>query len=484
MSEGFLVIDAGSGSVKSFLVSPRGKVLKKSEVLWDRETWRAEKAKPAIIETIRKLEIDPSTQVHGISVTSMREEFILVDKQGDEITYAVNSSSDRHGNHTLVEYGERMYLSSGHWPVPNWIAGAILPWLRDEHPKKLQRTHSMLMISDWVNMFLCGVNYTDGSSACETALFDIKKNDWDRALIEDLGLPSEIFPEVKKNADRIGEISDEFASTASLPSNVPVFMGGADTQCGLLGVGTQVGEVTAVGGTTTPVQLLLDKPIIDPKMRTWSNNHLTPDQWILESNCGYTGSAVRWAKDNLGFNEYMILNGESETIPAGSNGLLSYLGPHVFNAGPPYWEMDKLGDLPVEKTTVGKENPSRGEQARSIIEANCYAVKANLRQVEEISGQNASTLKFCGGNSKSQLWMQIQADVLGLPVIVPEVKDGSAIGTAILAAVGSGFYSSMDEAVENMVTLKPPIYPDPERVVVYDGLYDTWMETRKRIALR
>jgi sugar (pentulose or hexulose) kinase len=146
--------------------------------------------------------------------------------------------------------------------------------------------------------------------------------------------------------------------------------------------------------------------------------------------------------------------------------------------------MDQLGDLPVPQTVTGKEVYNRAEVARAILESNSYAVKGNMEQLEEISGAEFEFLKFCGGNSKSDLWMQIQADVLGIPVEIPETRDGTAIGTAILAAVGSGYYGSTDDAVSMMVRFRDPVIPNEERHSEYTKRYQIWLETRKNISKR
>lgn len=478
--EGFLVIDAGSGSVKTFFVSPEGQILRSSESLWYRETWTAEKAKPVILETIRNLRLDSSNViVHGVSVTSMREEFVLLDRNGGQVQYELGSDSRKHGEKTLSIYGKTMYGKSGHWPVPNWIAGAILPWIVSEN----KHVGSMLMISDWVNHLLCGIECSEGSSACETALYDISNNNWDWKMIDTLNLSKSIFPDIKRNGEHIGNITDNISSLTDLPRKTPVILGGADTQCGLLGMGTDKNEVAAVGGTTTPVQLVLDKPVIDQIGRTWSNNHLNHGEWIIESNSGYTGRGVRWARENLEFKDYDELNYEASIEPIGSNGLKSYIGAHRFNAAPPYWENDMLSDINIKQGMYGKDNHNRGEQARSIIESNAYAVKANLLQLEEISGNSFSSLKFCGGNSKSALWMQIQADVLDMPVLIPEVYDGTAIGTAILASVGSNYNSTIDKAVKSMVRIKSRVNPISSNVENYENQYFQWMEMRKSMSL-
>ena len=107
-----------------------------------------------------------------------------------------------------------------------------------------------------------------------------------------------------------------------------------------------------------------------------------------------------------------------------------------------------------------------------------------MEQLEEIAGTKFEFLKFCGGNSKSDLWMQIQADILGIPVEIPETRDGTAIGTAILAAVGSGYYGSTDDAVSMMVKFREPVTPNEERHREYSKRYQIWLETRKHISKR
>jgi xylulokinase len=171
----------------------------------------------------------------------------------------------------------------------------------------------------------------------------------------------------------------------------------------------------------------------------------------------------------------------AEKVSVGSDEVQAFLGPHVFDSGPPYWAKDKLGNLPMEPTVTGNHQFSVAVLARAIFEANSYGVKANLDQLQDISGLEFDYLRFCGGNSRSDLWMQIQADVLGVPVKIPFVHDASAIGTAILTSVGTGYYHDAREAVENMV--KPGKVFQPRRDVSekYRVLYKKWMATRERL---
>ena len=104
-----------------------------------------------------------------------------------------------------------------------------------------------------------------------------------------------------------------------------------------------------------------------------------------------------------------------------------------------------------------------------------------MRQLMEITRKEVSRLMFCGGNTKSSLWMQIQADVLGIPVVVPEINDGTAMGTAILASIGSDYYSSIGEAVSEMVRLREPVMPNQSNVKAYKNHYKAWIETRNSL---
>ncbi len=481
--DSFIVVDAGSGSVKSFLISPEGDMLQRSEHDWDRDNWDIDDAWRKIADCISELMSVTETRVLGVSSTSMREEFILLDEQGKEIPFKLSEESEKHGYHILEKYGEAMYKSSGHWPVPNWIAGSILPWLSETQPRLFERVTGILMISDWVNYRLCGVAATEGSGACETSLFSIKNYDWDWSIIQKVGLPRSIFPSVLKNGEALGSVTKQVSSETGLPEGVSVIVGGADTQCGLLGMGTLTGEVGAVGGTTTPVQIVTDSPVFDSKMRTWANNYLVEGSWILESNVGYTGRGIRWLRDEFGdgVQGYEDLTSAATTVPLGCHGVLAYLGVHLFDCGPPYWPMDKLGNLPVEATVTGNHSFGVSVLARAIFEANSYGVRANLDQLCEISGLGFDYLRFCGGNSKSDLWMQIQADVLNMPIHVPLVHDASAIGTAILASLGTGYFGSVEDAVYSMVKTGKVYEPNPVCVDEYESHYQRWMSTRERI---
>ena len=490
-AEYLIAVDCGSGGVKCFLVDTRGKIVSQAGVEWERDDWNTDIGWRAIKKAIRKTlagsRIDPG-EVAGISTTSMREEFVLLDKRGKEIPLRFTPDIYAHGDELNKRLGEKMYRISGHWPVSGWIAAAKLAWLKDKHPEILDQAHLFLMIGDWAGYMLGGVPYAEGSSACETSLFDVKKGDWAWELLEELKLPSGIFPIVKKNAAQVAQITGKASKGTTLNEGTPVVVGGADTQCGLIGCGAiNSGDVVVVGGTTTPVQMVTEKPVFDKEGRTWTNMHALNDKWTLESNAGRTGWVYRWFRDNILCEKpstriYETMNSLAAESSPGSNGVKVYMGPHIFNAGPPYWKGDTLSDSPVPPTILGSSKFTRGDLARAILEANCYAVRANLEQLTEITGMKAGKLCFCGGNSNAAIWINIQSAVLGVPVSVPKERDATAVGASICAAVGSRVYSDISKAIREMVHMEKPVEADAALIKQYNTYYNSWIETRRRLS--
>ncbi len=486
-----MVLDCGSGGLKCFLMETAGRIVEQVGVEWDRDAWSTEVGWRAIKRGIRQTIISSgvdASQIIGVSTTSMREEFVLLDRHGREINYEVTPDIYPHGNELNKSLGETMYRKSGHWPVPGWIAAAKLAWLKDRRSNVIERTHRFLMISDWAGYVLGGVPYTEGSSACETSLFDVTKGNWSWEIIDELGLPGEIFPEVQESGASLSEVTSAAARDTTLKEGTPVIVGGADTQCGLLGCGAiEEGDIVAVGGTTTPVQMVTSKPVFDPRGRTWTNSHVVGGRWIIESNAGRTGLVYRWFRDSIlgakpSTKAYEAMNSLAASSPPGSSGLNVFLGPRVFSCGPPYWDKDKLGDIPVPPTITGSSKFNRGDLARAIIEANCYAVRANLEQLSDITGIKVYRLGFCGGNSKSNLWNQIQAAVVNRPLVIPRERDATAVGAAILAAVGTKVHSDISHAVKSMVRYDEPLIPNEQLADTYGNLYHSWVETRRRLS--
>jgi len=487
-----MALDAGSGGGKCFICDTEGHEVATSFKEWVRANWNPQLGWDILCtvtkDAMGKAEIS-ADEIVGVSSTSMREEIVLLTKDGKELPSAATPEIMAVGMEMERKFGEEMYLVSGHWPIPVAMAPPKLVWLKRNRPQDFANVRTVLSINDWILYKLTGERASEPTGACETCLFDITKGEWSKKLLDDLDLPQDIFPKIRMNGKVLGEVTEEASKQTGLKKGTPVAMGGADTQCGLIGTAAVVeGVTTAVAGTTTPVQMVLSKPIFDPKWRMWTNCHAVPGQWILESNAGLTGWAYRWFKENLadveeaaskvtGIDAYELMNREAESAPVGSGGIIASMGPMIMNTR--YMRISPgalIGFMPYGTKITGKK-----EIVRAIIENTCYAVRGNCEQIEEISEIKIKELRFCGGSARSRLWAKIQADVLGIPVWVPEIKDATPFGAALCAGVGAGVYSDIKEATEATVRWETKAEPDKGNHNRYNELYKKWLRISDKL---
>lgn len=419
-------------------------------------------------------------QVAGVAVTSMRHATVIVDAAGE----ALYASSNR-DSRAMVEVfqliendGERLYRRTGHWPNP-LAAAAQLRWIANNAPEKWQRAAQVLSLSDWIGFRLTGELGAEASQASETLLLDVEKRDWAWDVVESLNIPRRLLCPLRPSGTALGGLTADAAAQLGLRAGTVVAVAGADTQCGLLGAGAvAAGQVAAIAGTTVPVQLVLDRPLMDARQRLWTGCHVLQQRWVLESNGGTMGEALQWCAGILYPDSptlvarFLAEAGQSEP---GAAGIFSTVGADVMNA--------RALQLPMGRVTMthlgAAQDPLRRRHfARAIVEGMAYALRANLEQLEEVSGTKPATLALAGGISRSTTFAQIASDVLGLPVAVGASGDATALGAAICAGVGAGVFADMQEGVRQLCVNTQVVQPHPDRVGLYAELYPAWQEQR------
>lgn len=486
-----IALDAGGGGAKCAVLTTEGRIIGDSIKEWNRKTWDPKTGwdafKSAIRDVLERTHLNPS-QILAVSSTAFREDIVLINSEGEEIPFSTDKRIFDIGKDLQERFGEEIYQRSGHWPVAPLMPPPKLLWLKKYKPNLFNKVSKMLMASNWILYKLTGEYACEPSNAGSSCLFDVFKGDWNWNVINEIGLPEEIFPKVLNSSQILGKVSQKASFETGLAKGTLVIMGGADAQCGVLGSGgVDIGDTVAVGGTTTPILMVTDAPIIDRKRRTWFGNHVISGKFFLESNAGITGWAYRWFRDNFAELEtmtskvvctdaYEFLNREVEAVPVGHSKVLAFLGSTI---------MDQKKLILPQGAIVGLETWSseptkKAEIARAVIESTCYAIRANCLQIENIAKKKIEKLGFCGGNSRSQIWCQILADILGRPVMVPESKDSTTVGVGLCASVGGGKYSNLLEA-EKVCVKTRSVNPVQENVKIYDSLYVRWRKVYDKI---
>ena len=502
MAEKYLMaLDAGSGSGRCVLMSLDGEKLFTTKTDWHYFTpeglpgsafefnpdqfW--EILADTIRETLQKSNVR-GEDILGVSSTSQREGIVILNQEGRELYAGPNRDfrAPMEGMTIAGKYGEEIYQRTGHYPSGIFACARLL-WFKNNQPEKYEKMATLLSINDWILYRLCGEKVSEPTNASETALYDIHKKQWAFDLIEKLGLKN-IFPEVQPAGSMIGKVSASVAEATGLKAGTPVVVGGADTQCGLLGIGLLAPKTMgAISGTTTPVQMIIDQAVLDTNERTWTNPYLIPGTYVLESNAGGSGSIFQWVHDTFCESEVMksdpqkafaLMAHLAEQAPPGSSGMLSHVGVNIMNAkklgAPP--SVFHFGMSPISSDFQS----SKPAFLRAIIESLAYGVKANADQIMEVLGYGPEKIGVCGGLSNADLYNQILANLFQMPVSVPKWRESTGVGAAICAGVGAGVFHSLAEGVDQMVIDEILIEPDPNLKTKYKSLYKKWMRSYQK----
>jgi autoinducer 2 (AI-2) kinase len=494
MPQYLLGLDAGSGSVRALLVEVESGRATIAVRAWEHppaadggwaydfdpgRNWGL--LAEVVREALARAGAAPA-DVAGIAAASMRHSLVLV--RGAEVLFAVPNRDARaaaEGMELAAGPGARVSGRTGCWPAPMFTAPRLL-WLARHHPQWLEGAVA-LTVGDWVAFRLCGETATDSTHAGETMLFDIVRREWMTDFLAELGLPASLLPPVRPAGTLLGRLTPSAAADLGLAPGIPVAVGGADTQCALLALGAGLpGDIGIVAGTTGPVQGVADCPAPDPEGRLWTRPHLLPDRWVVESNSGPLGDALDWLAGLLfpdSPRPTARLIGEAAQAQPGAGGVLSTFGGQVFNARAMAFPVGSLTLSPF----LGGDGPSRrADLCRAVLEGLAFVLRANGEQVAALVAQAVSPrYGMTGGLTRSPFWAQLVADVLGAPVRVSQIPEGTALGAAVCAGVAAGLFPGLAEGAAHLARVRT-VHPNEENARTYEALYAEWKEVRALLA--
>lgn len=489
-----MVIDAGSGCARALIWDSKGSLLGLAQEEWEydvvpglsnalsfntKEGW--EKISRCIRAVIEKSGVDPK-QIAAVSTTSQREGFVLYDGSGNEIWACPNmdARASEEGSKIIEEgQAETLYRTGGDWT--SITAPARLRWIKNHRPDIWNRTRHLTMLGDWVLQKLTGEFVASASLASSSGLFSLAERTWSDELIKFFDLPG-IFPSVSESGTIIGEVTAKASQETGLPIGTPCVAGGADTQLGLIGAGvTNPLSFGLVGGSYWLAAAVCGEPLTDPKIRLRTLCHTTPDAWMIEGVGFMHGFSTRWIRDgfllaaNPGIPSekgYEVLEQMAMEVPPGSNGLMYFLSS-VMNAK--QW---KMGPPSITGFNIlDPRSTGLGGLFRAVQEEAAYGARGHFELLEEICGVRPQEICFVGGPSRGNLWPQIVADVIGVPVHVPPVLEATCLGTALYACVAIGTYQHINEAVEAVRKPSRVFEPASSHKDIYDEMYGKWRNT-------
>ncbi|WP_219514891.1 glycerol kinase GlpK [Nonomuraea ceibae] len=433
------------------------------------EIWEA--VQGVVADAVTGSGIDPGSLV-ALGITNQRETTILWDRRtGEPVANAIVWQDTRtDALVTALAPHEQLFRERAGLPLATYFAGPKIRWLLDETPGLRERAErgDVLFgtVDSWLVWKLTGRHVTDVTNASRTMLMNLRTLAWDPELLDALGVPAAMLPEIRPSAEVYGHTGD----------GVPVAAALGDQQAALFGQTCfSPGETKSTYGSGS---FLLMNTGAEPV--TSKHGLLTtvgyqigdaPATYALEGSIAVTGSLVQWLRDNLGL---ISSAAEIETLArtVDDNGGC-YFVPAFSGLFAPHWRADARGIIAGLTGFVTK-----GHIARAVLEATAWQTREVVDAMNADAGLALTALRADGGMTANNLLMQILADVLGVPVVRPMVAETTCLGAAYAAGLATGYWPGTDALRANWhkaAEWRPEIDPD-----VRDAEHRNWRKAIER----
>lgn len=439
--------------------------------------WQA--AVKAIREAISGIE-PQQVQAVGVSCTNG---LIPVDERGVPLRPAimlwdqraldeVNRVRDRLGAETIQDV-------TGNPAAPGAYSLPTMLWLRHSEPHIFAAAHKFMVPGGYLVARLTGEFTIDYSRACTTLLFDIRQRQWHQPFIEALEIHPDKLPRPEPSHAVIGSVTDEAAKLTGLCAGTPVIAGCMDSLSAALGSHSiEPGDYFIIMGTAARVCVPLARPHFD--YRFMNCTAVQPDRWLAIGAINGVGSALRWVRDTIAFDEqrrarsegrdvYDVITEQATLSPPGAKGLIFL--PYLSGERTPIWNPYARGVL--WGLTLSH---TRADLFRALLEGPALAIRHTIELLVRESETPIRTLRIGGTAARSATWNQIIADVVGQPLIAVGRSHIEVLGAAVLAGYGIGLYSTLEEGTARVAEQGVRYDPDPAAHEVYDRVFQLYLK--------
>jgi FGGY-family pentulose kinase len=490
-----LGIDCGTQSLRTGIFDLKGKLVASAvreypisfpKVSWAEQSpadwWQA--AKDTIAECLSHGKVK-ANDVTGIGLDGTACTVVAAKENGEALRPGILWMDVRAHEQAerVTATGDPILKYVGGKDSPEWMIPKAL-WLKENEPKVYEKAERIAEVTDWLMFRLTG-RWTASLNVITCKWnYATPEGGWPERLLATLGM-TEILDKWPRDVlaigERAGELSKAAAAELGLPAGIPVAEGGIDAYLAMLGMATVTpGRMTVAMGSSTCHMGLADRGIFGSGVWGPYPDALIRGTWVLEGGQTATGSIVKWFRDNFaaaeqaeaqksGRDAYQILDEKAAAIPPGSEGLV--LSDYFQGNRTPIRDPLVRGAL----WGLGLKHTS-AHVFRAILEGTAYGTRHILEDLAA-HGFKVTEMYATGGGAKSRLWLQIHADVCGLPIFLAEVSEAATLGSAIAGAVAAGHYADLAEASQSMVTITGEVKPDAEHREVYDFYFRKYVDT-------
>lgn len=390
------------------------------------------------------------TAVQGMVISGQMMGAVLLDASHRPVRPAIIWADTRASQQAAL-LNERLgeheaYLLHGHRINPTYSLAKVM-WVRDHEPETFAKVRHVCVAKDYVVHRLSGRLATDRSDASSTNAYDIGKGEWSRETLAAAELDPALFPEILESSDVVGTLTADAASATGLPAGTRVVMGGGDGPIAAVGAGVVAPEDGAyiAMGTSSWISFASESPVLDPSMRTFTFEHVVPGLYVPTATMQAAGASVTWINEILSpepsGDSLRALVDAASTDDVDTGGL--YFLPYLLGERSPKWNSLARGAF------VGMAmHHERAHMTRAVLEGVAFNL-AECLEAYAASGYEFDRIDAVGGGAASDVWLQIMADVWGVPVRRRSVVgEANSLGAAVVGLVGLGLADDFSPARE------------------------------------
>ncbi len=487
----FLGLDVGTTGAKAILIDEDGKVVSTAsseypmfnpKPLWAEQNpedwWKAVQVSFQKITAQSKINAE---EIKGIGLTGQMHGLVLLDKDGKVLRPCIMWNDQRTSREceeiTSIIGFDNLLQTTGNAVLPGFTAPKII-WVKKNEPEIFSRIEHILLPKDYIRFCLTDKFATDVSDASGTSLLDVSRRSWSDAILSKLEISRGWMPPVFESTEITGSLTPRAAELTGLKAGTPVAAGAGDQAAGGIGTGTiKNGIASVVLGTSGVVFAHTNKLTIEPEGRLHAFCHASPGTWHVMGVTLSAAGSFRWFRDTFCQQEikeaaelkkdvYEILTKKASEAAAGSEGLIFL--PYLTGERTPYPDPDAKGTF-----TGITVRHNKNFFIRAVLEGVGYSLRDCLELNKNI-GLQTTEIRISGGGAKSQLWKQILADIFNVDLVTLNSTEGAPYGAALLAAVGTGRFSTVEAACEKCIKKESVTEAIPENNAVYNDYYEVY----------
>jgi xylulokinase len=484
-----LGLDVGTGGSRALIVDDAGRVVaaassdhapfRSPRTGWAEQEapdwWRA--SQDAIRRVLADSSIEPAA-IRAVGLTGQMHGAVLLDATGNVLRPSIiwcDQRTEQECAWLESTIGARRLIELTANPALTNFTLTRLLWVRSHEPGLWGRVRHVLLPKDYVRFRMSGEYATDVADASGTLLLDVARRTWSPDMMDQASIDGRLLPAVFESPEICARVSPEAAGATGIPEGTAIVAGAGDQAAGAIGMGiTRPGAVSVTIGTSGVVFAATDRPATDPQGRLHTFCHAVPGRWHVMGVTQAAGLSLRWFRDQFASGQgasptplsYDELSREAADAPPGSDGVL--WAPYLMGERTPHCDPN------VRAALIGlAANHGRGHIIRAVMEGVAFSLRDSFTIFGEM-GVPVERIVLGGGGARSALWRQIQAEVYGRASQTVAVDEGAAYGAALLAGVGAGIWTTVDQACEAVVRIASTITPEPAAAALLNERYEAY----------